>query len=73
MVRLIGLALAGIFMLSGCGYDGHFRYPCQDPANFDNPECNPPLCKVEGQCTIDILGFDPKTGEAPTIQQNGNE
>lgn len=44
---------------SGCGYDGHYRYPCQDPANFGQEECIPPLCEVTGQCTSDLLGFDP--------------
>lgn len=67
--------LAVIFALSGCGYDGHYRYACQDPVNFNDPECNPPLCKVAGTCTIDILGFDPKTGEQVTIEteQDGQE
>lgn len=67
--------MATLFALSGCGYDGHYRYPCQDPANFDAPECNLPLCKVDGQCTIDLLGFDPKTGERLTVEteQNGQE
>lgn len=64
--------MAGILILSGCGYDGHYRYPCHDPANFDKPECNPPLCKVTGTCTIDILGFDPETGEELTIETEEN-
>jgi len=25
-----------VVSLSGCGYDGHYRYPCQDPANWEN-------------------------------------
>ena len=72
MKKLIFPILAGILILSGCGYDGHYRYPCQDPANFDKPECKPPLCKVTGTCTIDILGFDPETGEELTIETEEN-
>jgi len=49
--------------LSACGYDGHYRYPCQDPANFGSKECVPPLCEVTGQCTTDLIGFDPTTEE----------
>ena len=75
MVRVISLALMGLFLLSGCGYDGHYRYPCQDPANFKNEECQVPLCKVTGTCTIDLLGFDPTNGEAITVEteQDGQE
>lgn len=73
--KLVLPVLAVLFALSGCGYDGHYRYPCQDPANFNNPECTMPLCKVDGTCTIDILGFDPQTGEQVTIEteQDGQE
>lgn len=74
MKRLIGLALLSL-ALTGCGYDGHYRYPCQNPANFEKKECQPPLCKVTGTCTIDLLGFDPTTGEAITVEteQDGQE
>jgi predicted small lipoprotein YifL len=73
--KLFLLPLAVIFALSGCGYDGHYRYPCQDPANYSNSECTMPLCKVDGTCTIDILGFDPTTGEEVTVEteQDGQE
>jgi hypothetical protein len=49
--------------LSSCGYDGHYRYPCQDPANWQSAECNPPICEATGSCTSDLLGFDPKEGK----------
>jgi len=51
---IIMLALA----LSSCGYDGHYRYECQDAANWKKAECNPPLCKVDGACSKDLIGFD---------------
>jgi hypothetical protein len=55
---LIFLALCAA-TLTGCGYDGHYRYSCQDPENWESEECNPPLCLAGGECTKDILGFDP--------------
>ncbi len=58
MVRLIVLALAGLLTLSGCGYDGHYRYPCQDPENWEKAECNPPVCEATGTCTKDLIGND---------------
>jgi hypothetical protein len=55
MKKLIGIALLGL-MLSGCGYDGHYRYSCQDPANWDKSECNPPVCETTGTCSRDLVG-----------------
>ena len=53
--KLIGLALLGV-LLTGCGYDGGYRYACQDPANWDNKECNPPICEPSGTCSKDLVG-----------------
>ena len=35
---------------SGCGYDGGYRYPCQDPDNWGTHDCLPPNCSVWGTC-----------------------
>lgn len=50
------LAVAGLslLLLSGCGYDGHYRYPCQDPANWEKAECKPPVCTANGMCPADL-------------------
>lgn len=53
------LVIIGALLLAGCGYDGGYRYPCQDPVNWESEECNPPICKVDGACTKDLVGFDP--------------
>lgn len=41
--------------LSSCGYQGSFRYPCQDPANWENAECKPPICTSSGTCPADVV------------------
>ena len=41
--------------LSGCGYQGWVRYPCQEYENWANEECKPPRCEALGQCTKDLL------------------
>jgi hypothetical protein len=33
-----------------------YRYPCQDPVNWEKAECNPPVCEASGLCTKDLLG-----------------
>jgi predicted small lipoprotein YifL len=55
-LRKILLSLAIVFSLAGCGYDGHFRYPCQDPANWESEDCKPPICVVNGACPADLVG-----------------
>lgn len=57
MLRIIGIALLGL-ALTGCGYDGHYRYPCQDPANWEKIECNPPVCEASGTCSKDMIEQD---------------
>jgi len=65
-ITLIGVSVLAI-TLSGCGYDGHYRYPCQDPANWGTEECIPPACEAAGTCTTDLLGYDPLATESDTI------
>jgi len=57
MKKLIAIALSGLLMvlLSSCGYSGHYRYPCQDPENWEKAECNPPVCEASQTCTKDVI------------------
>lgn len=59
--------VAATLLLSGCGWSGGYRYPCQDPVNWKAPECQPPICTADGWCTPDLLGFDPNTPVETTI------
>lgn len=71
-MKALYIIFSSILIMIGttsCGYDGHYRYPCQDPVNWESPECNPPLCEATGTCTKDLIGYDPQEGkqeEAPT-------
>ena len=53
---LVGATLITL-LLSGCG-DGRFRYPCQNPTNWEKAECKPPVCTANGACPIDLVGKD---------------
>lgn len=64
-------AIALVVAASGCGYDGHYRYECQDPENWEDPTCNPPVCLVDNMCTEVLLGFDPnEITETTEITEN---
>ena len=42
------LLLSLLVLLAGC--EERFRYPCQQPSNWGSPECQRPLCAVNGTC-----------------------
>ena len=75
-IKLIS-ALALCLTLTSCGkYDFKevYRYPCQDPANWESAECLPPNCEAFGICTKDVMKGTPLYDEdseyedAPTIE-----
>ena len=57
-MKKLGFVLL-LLALSSCGYNGSYRYSCQDPDNWGTKECVPPLCSADGNCTETLLGFDP--------------
>ncbi len=42
-----------------------FRYPCQDPANWDKDICKPPICEVNRQCPELIFKDNKKLATTP--------
>jgi len=52
------LIIISALLIAGCGYDGSYRYECQDPENWEAEECNPPMCRVDGAWGKDLIGFD---------------
>mgnify|MGYP003337492026 CR=1 FL=1 len=69
MMLLILLLPIGLAIFSG----DRFRYPCQDPSNWDKDFCKMPLCDVTRTCPEHIFKGqnDPRKGpDAQTpIQQ----
>ena len=58
LVAVLGLCL----VLTSCGkynFEDIYRYPCQDPANWETPECLPPNCEAYGVCTKDVMRGTP--------------
>lgn len=66
-MKRLSFVLVFSFLLASCGYDGYYRYPCQDPENWGKTECEPPECKVDGACTETLLGWDPTETSVETI------
>ena len=62
MLKKIFFTVILAALLSSCGYDGHFRYPCQDPKNWENAECKPPICTTNGACPEDLVGREETEG-----------
>ena len=59
-MKAVLLILAAL-LLVGC--EGGYRYPCQDPANKDNEECNRPACEADGYCYDTLNGLPPQQSE----------
>ena len=41
------------FLMTGC--EDRFRYPCQDPKNWELAECKPPICTATGTCPEQLV------------------
>ena len=41
-------------LLAGCDLEV-YRYPCQDPANWDSAQCQKPQCEVSRTCPEHIF------------------
>lgn len=63
LVRWLLLLLLLPLTLAMCSQE-QFRYPCQDPANWDKDICKLPLCDVNRTCPEHIFKGqrDPRLG-----------
>ena len=59
--------------LATCAGD-RFRYPCQDPANWEKEMCKMPLCDVTRTCPEHIFKGqnDPRKGPSVTQTEQKN-
>lgn len=67
-LTLVTLAL----LLTAC--QENYRYPCQDPDNWQKKECQKPYCSANGTCPEDLTHYEKdKVGQptpaAPTPRQ----
>ena len=45
-----------LVLLTGC--EDRFRYPCQDPQNWELDECKPPICTASGTCPDQLVTIE---------------
>lgn len=55
MKKLTSAVICGILVLSLSACSSRYRYECQDPANWKEAKCNPPICESSGTCTKDLV------------------
>jgi len=58
------LALLLLPLLVACSEN--YRYPCQDPDNWDKQICKKPWCSANGTCPEDLQHYEKeKNGQVP--------
>ena len=45
-----------LVLLAGC--EDRFRYKCQDPQNWETPDCKPPICTATGTCPEQLITIE---------------
>ena len=50
------MALLALPVLMGC--QENYRYPCQDPDNWDKKQCQKPYCSANGTCPEDLTHYE---------------
>jgi len=69
MKTILTIALA--LLLVGC--EEGYRYPCQDPHNWDKEQCKKPFCSGNGTCPEDLSHYlkeKDKQGTPPQIMKD---
>lgn len=56
--------LLPLAVLAIMGCQDRYRYDCQDPANWEVPECKKPKCVASGYCTEYLITTEEKAHEA---------
>lgn len=66
-MKAVMLALS-LLLVAGC--EDHYRYPCQDPANWNSEECQRPVCEAEGICPDQLLGREIAEGKVEAVEES---
>jgi len=56
MLQAMVVILLVLMSLTGCSEN--YRYPCQDPDNWEKKECKKPYCSANGTCPEDLTPYE---------------
>ena len=59
------LALLLLPLLVAC--EENYRYPCQDPENWETKQCKKPYCSANGTCPEDLKHYVKDSSGKPII------
>ena len=63
MKKLALLLVPALLLLAGC--EERYRYPCQDPENWEQKICKKPFCSANGTCPEDLTHYEKNSTPAP--------
>jgi hypothetical protein len=46
-------------------YSENYRYPCQDPENWETKQCKKPYCSANGTCPEDLTHYEKNKAGQP--------
>lgn len=59
-----------MILITGC-VEERYRYPCQDPHNWDKEFCKKPFCSANGTCPEDLRHYEKdKDSTKPGLRPN---
>lgn len=69
MNKYFYLLLPVVFLLTGC-IEERYRYPCQDPHNWELEQCKKPFCSANGTCPEDLRHYEKEQQSKPNMSQS---
>ena len=56
-------------LLAACDAE-RYRYPCQDPENWNQKICQKPYCSANGTCPEDLTHYEKNNNNQPSAPQS---
>ncbi len=67
MATVARIGLLVLLLLAGCS--DMYRYPCQNPDNWEHKVCKKPYCSANGTCPEDLTPYEKQAIESSKTSQ----